>query len=30
MMQVVATINNLPPFYTYQKAEAEIRGFLEE
>lgn len=29
-MQVVVTIYSLPPFYTHEKAEAEIRGFLEE
>lgn len=28
--QVVVTISSLPPFYTHEKAEAEIRGFLEE
>ena len=28
-MQVVVTINSLPPFYTNQAAEAQIRGFLE-
>lgn len=27
--QVIVTINSLPPLYTYQKAEAQIRGFLQ-
>lgn len=27
--QVTVTINSLPPFYTYQAAEAQIRGFLQ-
>lgn len=28
--QVVVTIYSLLPFYTHERAEAEIRGFLEE
>ncbi len=27
--QVTVTINSVPLFYTYQKAEAQIRGFLQ-
>jgi hypothetical protein len=29
-MQVVVTIHSLPPLYTFDAAEAQIRGFLEE